>query len=372
MDRDKTDNKLDDRNKMETVLRAENIEKQFNQDNGLIDRFLNDDSKVRAVDDISMRVNEGDSIGIIGESGCGKTTLLHTLLGLHDPTEGKIYHRGKDTAEFTDSEWKKFRNDIQVVFQDPFNSLDPKMTVREALNEPLNIHGINDSYRRINETLRMVELKPADVYLDKYPSELSGGEKQRVSIARALILDPSVVVADEPVSMLDVSTQAALLNLLSELTKDRGISLIYVTHDLSTVSHVCEEVNVMYLGRIVESGSTNTIMNNPKHPYTQALIKAVPIPDPTQDRKRVNIDGEVGDPIDIGDGCRFKDRCPERMDICDKSPAMVQIGDNHHTACHLYYDQDQRHTDNITFSNESNTRKDSNTPVHQSESKEGV
>jgi len=215
------------------------------------------------------------------------------------------------------------------------------MTVREALREQLDIHNIEDREQRIREVLMQVELKPPERYLDQLPKQLSGGEKQRVSIARALIVEPKVILADEPVSMLDVSTQAAVLKLLRRLVREEGLSMLYISHDLSTVAHLCDRVNVMYLGRIVERAPVMELLNERKHPYTQALFNAIPIPNPYANRTHTSLSNTPPDPIDIGEGCRFRDRCPERMDICEKTPISHIIDDGRMVACHLYYDHNQ-------------------------------
>lgn len=340
----------------EPVLEVRNLKKYFSQQTNLLDTLLSRDTdKVQAVDDVSFTLHENESQGIIGESGCGKTTLLMTLMGLYDPTDGEILFKGEPISEYGRKEWKEFRSNVQIIFQDPFNSLDPKMTIREALTEPLKIHNMGDHDRRVREVLERVELNPPEQYLDRFPRQLSGGEKQRVSIARALVVEPDLILADEPTSMLDVSTQASLLNLLSELIDDLGVSMLYISHDLSTVSYICQSINVMYLGRIVESAPTKAILNAPKHPYSQALIDAVPIPDPHHKRERTKLEGAAQEPINLGEGCRFAERCPEAMDICKQTPAFVDVTDEAdvdaldvdftdkewRAACHLYYDHEE-------------------------------
>lgn len=325
----------------EPILEVRNVKKYFSQSTNLLDLVRRRGAgQIQAVDGVSLSLFDNDSQGIIGESGCGKSTLLLTLLGLERPTAGEIFFDGRDVSEFTRRDWKEFRRSVQIVFQDPFNSLDPKMTVREAVDEPLDIHDMDDRDERIHRTMEEVELQPPEKYLDRYPGQLSGGEKQRVAIARALVVDPDVILADEPVSMLDVSTQAAILNLLSDLIDNAGVSMLYVSHDLSTVSYVCQKINVMYLGRIVETAPTEQLLGDPKHPYAQALINAVPIPDPTHRRERTRLEGEVQNPVDIGEGCRFRNRCPDRMDVCERTPAFLTIEDDRQVACHLYYDHD--------------------------------
>lgn len=293
------------------VLEVRNLKKYFDQSTSVIDTLLRRrQSKIQAVDDVSLTLHENESHGVIGESGCGKTTLLLTLMGLYEPTEGEILIKGRDITEFSRKERKRFRSEVQIIFQDPFNSLDPKMTVRESLSEPLKIHGMDDRERRIRDVIETVELQPVDKYIDRFPRQLSGGEKQRVSIARALVVEPDLILADEPVSMLDVSTQAAILNLLTNLLEETGASMLYISHDLSTVSYICQQINVMYLGRIVERAETRKLLEDPKHPYSQALIEAIPIPDPNHDRPRTTLGGTPRDPIGLGEGCRFRDRCP--------------------------------------------------------------
>lgn len=324
------------------VLEVDSLKKYFNQSTNFISELLGSGKEdIQAVDDVSFSVSENETMGIIGESGCGKTTLLKTLIGLHEPTDGEIRFRDESVSEFSRGDWKQFRSNVQIIFQDPFNSLDPKLTVRETLMEPLKIHGFDNKDDRIRDILSQVELNPPEKFLDRIPEQLSGGEKQRVSIARALIVEPDLILADEPVSMLDVSTQASILRLLSNLTSKFDVAMLYISHDISTVSYVCETINVMYLGRIVETGPTETLIEDPEHPYSQALIQAVPIPNPHNDRKRTEMEGAAGDPIGLGQGCRFRDRCPERMEICEQKPAFVPVDEDRHVACHLYYDHDQ-------------------------------
>lgn len=329
----------------EILLRIDGLKKHFDQSRGLIptlrEFFTSEEyPAVKAVDGVDIALQSNQVQGIIGESGCGKSTLLNVLMGLASPTEGEIWFDNGDVLSYGSSGWQEFRRRVQIIFQDPYNAVDPKLSIRESLEEPLVIHDIDDQERRINEALRDVQLTPPSEYLDRFPRELSGGEKQRVSIARALVLEPDVILADEPVSMLDVSTQAAILELLNDLTEDRGLSMLYVSHDLSTVSYICDVVNVMYLGRIVESGPTAQLLETPKHPYTQQLIKAIPVPDPHHVRARTDLRGTPSDPTDMPTGCRFKDRCPERTDVCDTRPRDVPAGtdEKHMVACHLYDD----------------------------------
>jgi len=342
------------------VLEVRGLEKRFSQSTSIVQTITNkikgiEGKGIQAVDGISLKLEKDEVIGVIGESGCGKSTLLKLLMGLHDPTGGSIMYWGGNAAppttlsDFNKKEMKDYRRNVQIVFQDPFNALDPKNTIRESLEEPLEIHGMNNREERILDVLDSVELRPPEKYLDRYPENLSGGEKQRVAIARALVIEPNIILADEPTSMLDISTQASLLKLLRKLTDEFGVSIIYISHDLSTVSYVCDTVNVMYLGRIVESAPTKEIVENPKHPYTQALIKAIPVPDADSKREKTSLEGVVGDAGNLPTGCRFKDRCPERFDACDERPEFesLESNDDHSVACHLCDDDKKKGVPNL-------------------------
>ncbi|MFA1611648.1 ABC transporter ATP-binding protein [Halobellus rubicundus] len=327
------------------VVELENLHKHFDTSANILETLRakfggEEQDAVRAVDGVDLKLEENQIQGVIGESGCGKSTLLKTVMGKHEPTDGEIYLDGDPVSEFSKADWKEFRRRVQIIFQDPFNTLNPHFTVRQTLMEPLRIHDMERSEERILDILERVRLTPAEDYIDRTESQLSGGEKQRISIARALILEPDVILADEPVSMLDVSTQASILDLLNDLTNEFGVSMLYISHDLSTVSYVCDRVNVMYLGRIVESASTHELLNDPKHPYTQSMLQAIPVPDPHHEREWAELPGTPGDATDLPTGCRFKDRCPERMDVCDRKPAFEDVtGDGHHAACHLHTDE---------------------------------
>ncbi len=335
------------------VLELRDVHKHFDPSANIIDSIRNrlfqgEVAPIRAVDGVNLVLDRNEVQGVIGESGCGKSTLLMTLMGQYSPTEGEILFKGQDVASFGQDDWKEFRRRVQIIYQDPFNSLNPKFSVRDALSEPLDIHGVGGSKRekeeRIHEVLEQVKLNPTEYYIDMRAPQLSGGEKQRVAIARALMLDPDIILADEPVSMLDVSTQAAILRLLDELTSEHDVSMFYVSHDLSTVSYICDVVNVMYLGRVVEQAQTREMLADPKHPYTRALINAIPVPDPDYRDLDQHIPGTPGDASDLPSGCRFKDRCPERMEICDERPAFLPLEENDEwsVACHLHTEEQER------------------------------
>lgn len=322
------------------LLNAKDLSVHFEQSTNAIEgikrSLLGTERKIRAVDEVDLKLETGEVQGVIGESGCGKSTLLETLLGLQKPTSGEVRFKGKPKSGLEKRNWNEFLREVQMIFQDPFNSLDPKYTISDTLDEQLKIYGREITKEKKEEVMQQVELKPPELYLDKYPDELSGGEKQRASIARALIVNPDVLLADEPVSMLDVSTQASILKLLSEIVETQDVGMVYISHDISTVSYVCDSINVMYLGRIVESAAAEDLLEDPKHPYTQALIQAVPVPDPESDRPRVELEGEIPDPSNIPNGCRFKNRCPERMDVCDSEIDMLEPENDHYVACYLY------------------------------------
>ena len=346
----------------EPVIELRELEKHFDPDASIVDTIKSyfsgsDRQMIRAVDGVNLQLEKNQVQGIIGESGCGKSTLLFTLMGKYGPSGGDFLFNGNSIDDFSRADWKEYRRNVQIIFQDPFNTINPHFTVRQTLAEPLKIHDVEYDEERLLQTLENVELSPPEKYIDRYESQLSGGEKQRVAIARALILEPDVILADEPVSMLDVSTQASILRLLQDLTDEYGVSMLYVSHDLSTVSYVCDRINVMYLGRIVESSSTRELIKNPKHPYTNALLKAIPIPDPHFERDWAELDGTPADPSALPQGCRFKDRCPERMDICDTRPAFREFESevDRQVACHLYYDHLQEENEMLTAPGETVT-----------------
>ena len=297
------------------ALRIDGLEKYFSEGDTLLRRLRPDQSvkSVRAVDGVDLTVDQGDTVGLVGESGCGKSTLARAVLQLVEPTAGSVYFDGEDVTEYGRSALRSFRSEAQMIFQDPFSSLNPRYTVEDTLTEPMRIHdvgdGVADRKRRARELLERVGLSPD--HLDRYPHEFSGGQRQRVAIARALSVEPGVIVADEPVSALDVSVQAQILNLLDELKREMDLTMLFISHDLSVVRQICDRVAVMYLGEIVEEAETADLFTDPQHPYSEVLVSSIPVPDPTVDRDRIELSGDVPTPIDPPSGCRFHPRCPE-------------------------------------------------------------
>src|SRR5829696_516263 len=320
------------------ILEVKNLKKYFHA--GRPGWFSRAKNVVHAVDDVDLQLRRGEVIALVGESGCGKSTLSLTLMGLEEATEGNIIFEGKDITHANDRERKAIRQKIQMVFQDPYESLNPTQTIEEIVTEPLIVHGIlpnlDERRARVRQALEDAGLKPVESYLHRYPHRLSGGQRQRVVIASALVLEPHILLADEPVSMLDVSIRAEIINLLADLRKSRGISVIFITHDLGTVGYFADRVAVMYLGRIVEFGTTQDVLKNPQHPYTKALLSVIPVPNPRLRKKRIILEGETPNPIDLPSGCRFHPRCPVAMSVCKQNdPALFQVSESHRAACLL-------------------------------------
>jgi len=326
-----------------TLVKAENLKKWFPVSAGFFNTLISRKQLyVHAVDGVSFDIKKGEIFGLAGESGSGKTTTGRMLLRLIEPTSGKIILDNQDITKIPEHKLKPFRKRMQIVFQDPYESLNPRMTVFDILAEPMQIQGNHKESEikaRLRKVLEDVQLVPPEEYMYRFPHELSGGQRQRVATARALVLDPEFIVADEPVSMLDVSIRAEVLNLMVDLVKKYQVSFLYITHDLALARHICDRVGVMYLGKMMELGSVDDVIINPMHPYTQALIAAVPLPDPTSRRIEVVIKGEIPSPINPPSGCRFHTRCPKYIgDICrTKEPPLADVGKGQLVACHLYH-----------------------------------
>ena len=317
------------------LVEVENLKLYYPVTAGLLSRHVAD---VKAVDGVSFYIMEGETLGLVGESGCGKSSLGRALLRLEEPTAGRVLYKETDITTRNKKQLKELRKEAQMIFQDPQSSLDPRMTIGDSIGEALLIHGLgNEKERaeRVEELLKRVGLEPEHVM--RYPHELSGGQKQRVGIARALAVNPKLIVADEPVSALDVSIQAQILNLIMDLQHELGLAYLFIAHDLSVIGHVSDRIAVMYLGQIVELAGRMELFGHPLHPYTEALLSAVPVPDPHQQRKRILLEGEVPSPIDPPPGCRFHTRCPRVMEICRREePALRSLEGDHLVSCHLY------------------------------------
>jgi len=317
----------------EPVLEVRNLKKHFPVKKGLLRKTV---AHVYAVDGVSFTIDRGETLGLVGESGCGKTTVGRTLLRLTEPTDGQILISGKDVTRIPKSELRPYRREMQIIFQDPFSSLDPRMTAGAIVGEPLMVHGIGDREerrQRVAEIFRRVGLRPAQ--MDNFPHQFSGGQRQRIGIARALALNPKLIIGDEPVSALDVSIQAQVINLLMDLQKDLGLSYLFISHNLAVVEHISHKIAVMYLGRIVEHADKRSIFTAPKHPYTEALLSAVPVPDPAIKRKKVVLQGDVPSPVRPPSGCHFHTRCPIAQERCKvEAPKLVEKAPGHLAACH--------------------------------------
>lgn len=317
----------------ESLLRAENIVKRFPIHGGLFSKEI---AAVKAVQNVSFDIKKGETLGLVGESGCGKSTLGRSLIRLIEPTSGKIFFKNKDITNISGTELRELRKKMQIIFQDPYASLNPRMTIGAILEEPLIIHNLFDSAKdrhdRIIELINLVGLRPE--HLSRYPHEFSGGQRQRVGIARALAVNPELIICDEPVSALDVSIQAQVINLLMELQQKLGLTYVFIAHDLKVVEHVSHRVAVMYLGQIVEMADSDELYKNPQHPYTKALLSAIPVPDPKPRAERIILTGDVPSPMNPPPGCHFNPRCPNASDFCKTDvPQLKEITRQHYVSC---------------------------------------
>lgn len=317
---------------MEKLLEVKHVKKYFE---------IGKKQFLKAVDDLTFDIYKGETFGLVGESGCGKSTAGRLMMGIYTPTEGQILYGGKDIHVLNERERFLMKRNVQMIFQDPYASLNPRSTVREILAEPLEVHGIfknkREELERIYELLEEVGLNRE--HADRYPHEFSGGQRQRIGIARALALDPEFVICDEPISALDVSVQAQVVNVLKKLQREKNLTYLFIAHDLSMVKHISNRIGVMYLGHLVELTESKSLYRKPLHPYTEALLSAIPIPDPKIEdkRERIILKGEIPSPVTPPSGCVFRTRCPKAMDICARvKPEWLEIEDRHYVACHLY------------------------------------
>ncbi|WP_252229256.1 dipeptide ABC transporter ATP-binding protein [Clostridium sp. ZBS15] len=320
----------------EVILEVKDLCKYFPASKGL----FRGKSYVKAVDRVSFTINKGETLGLVGESGCGKTTTGRTILKLYNPTAGKIIFKGKDITDYSVKDMISLRKDMQMIFQDPYASLDPRMTVGDIIGEAIDIHGLYKGEERTNRIRSLLtKVGLASDHINRYPHEFSGGQRQRIGIARALAVQPSLIICDEPISALDVSIQAQVINMLEELQEELGLTYLFIAHDLSMVKHISTHIGVMYLGRMVEKGESNAVYSESMHPYTQALLSAVPIPDPDEakNNQRIILEGDIPSPIDPPPGCRFQGRCRYAKPICSEiDPELKEVKPGHFVACHLY------------------------------------
>lgn len=327
-----------DKDNKEIILEVKDLCKYFPVSKGL----FKGKSFVKAVDKVSFTINKGETLGIVGESGCGKTTMGRTILKLYEPTSGQVIFNGKDITKNSIKEMVPLRKEMQMIFQDPYASLNPRMTVGDIIGEAIDIHGLykgEERTKRIRYLLDRVGLNGS--HINRYAHEFSGGQRQRIGIARALAVQPDFIVCDEPISALDVSIQAQVINMLEELQEEFGLTYLFIAHDLSMVKHISTHIGVMYLGKMVEKGPADDVYLKPKHPYTQALLSAVPIPDPKEAKsnKRIVLEGDIPSPIDPPPGCRFKGRCKYAKAICGEvDPELKEVEPGHFVACHLFND----------------------------------
>jgi len=320
----------------EAIIRVENLKKHFPIQSSM--PFRKATQSVKAVDGVSFEVFRGETLGIVGESGCGKSTMARLINQLIRPTEGKVLFKGKDLAVMETKDIRAIRKSVQMVFQNPYASLDPRKTIKQLISEPLEIHKVGTKQSRLERVHDLLEVVGLSSYhADRYPHEFSGGQRQRINIARALALNPDVIICDEPVSALDVSVQAQVINLLKELQRKFDLTYIFISHDLNVVRYMCDRIAVMYLGKVVEIGTYNEIYENPLHPYTKALLSAIPKESPYEQRERILLRGDVPSPMNPPSGCHFHERCAFAMDVCrSERPELKQNESNQRVACHLY------------------------------------
>lgn len=317
------------------LLDVRNLKKYFYKDAGLVSKRV---QEIKAVDDVSFYIKKGETLGLVGESGCGKTTVGRTILRLYEPTAGEIFYNGSDVANLSAKSFMPYRKKIQMIFQDPYASLDPRMTVADIIGEPLDIHRLasgKERQERIFELLKKVGLHKS--HANRYPHEFSGGQRQRIGIARALSVMPEFIICDEPISALDVSVQAQIVNMLEDLQNEIGLTYLFIAHDLSMVRHISNRVGVMYLGSLMEVTTSDELYNNPQHPYTIALLSSIPIPNPRAERKNIILEGDVPSPLAPPSGCKFRTRCQYAKKICSEmTPKLKNLGSEHYVACHLF------------------------------------
>jgi oligopeptide transport system ATP-binding protein len=320
----------------DVLMEIDNLQMHFPITEGII--FQRKVGAVKAVDGVTFNIRRGETLGLVGESGCGKSTTGRAILQLYRPTGGQVRYKGRDLVQMKGEELRKMRRNLQIIFQDPYASLNPRMTVGNIIGEPLEVHGLakgKAKQDRVRQLLKVVGLNPN--YVNRYPHEFSGGQRQRIGIARALAVEPDFIVADEPISALDVSIQAQVVNLLEDLQAEFGLTYLFIAHDLSVVRHISDRIAVMYLGKVVELADRHELYTVPMHPYTKALLSAIPVPDPVleEKRKRIILEGDVPSPINPPSGCHFRTRCPLAQEICKTEPAFIEYRPHHFTACHF-------------------------------------
>jgi peptide/nickel transport system ATP-binding protein len=321
------------------IIRAEHLKKYFPVEKGFLERLLTNARRfVRAVDDVSFTINKGEVFTLVGESGCGKSTTGRLVVRLLQPTSGRVFFNQRDITSMRKREFRTYRRRLQIIFQDPYASLNPRMKIGRAVGHPLEIHGLaskEGERSEVLEILQRVGLTPPEQFINLYPHQLSGGQRQRIAMARSLILNPEFIVADEPVSMIDVSLRTTIIDLMLGLRMELDLTYLFITHDLAIAKYISDRIAIMYIGKIVEMGEKKEIFSNPIHPYTQALMSSIPVPNPERERKAVELKGEVSSAIDVPEGCRFNPRCPYAEEECMRDePELIPVGLGHSVACH--------------------------------------